>query len=148
MPAKPIPKFDNEDGYMGADLSWITDPIDRLRVMLAQWHTDEVTGEKEAFDYADRLIVRMAAAGIQPVMENPEIRATVEGGVLQEITGRPEGWKYTVVDLDMDGGGKFVCPACASTVTLTAHEAAEVGTPHCAGAECEEQEMEPWDDDD
>jgi hypothetical protein len=58
------PEEDPEDGAMGREPMNIDDPTERARLLFTQWHVDEVTGDAEAKDYADRLISRLAEHGL------------------------------------------------------------------------------------
>lgn len=42
----------------------IEDPIERARLLFTQWHVDEVTGDAEATDYANRLIEKLNQFGL------------------------------------------------------------------------------------
>lgn len=44
--------------------SAVEDPVERARLLFTQWHIDEVTGDSEAADYANRLIEKLRQYGL------------------------------------------------------------------------------------
>ena len=56
-----------EDGVMGLDAGLESNYAERARIVLTQWHVDEVTGDQEAYEYANRLIKRLETYGMMIV---------------------------------------------------------------------------------
>lgn len=57
---------------LSLDPTAVADPIERARLVFTQWHVDEVTGDAEAADYADRLLAQLAADGLTIALARAE----------------------------------------------------------------------------
>jgi hypothetical protein len=62
---------------LSLDPNAVTDPIERARLVFTQWHVDEVTGDAEAADYANRLIAQLAEFGLTITQASPGTPAPV-----------------------------------------------------------------------
>jgi|GEM_PF-6130766 len=56
-----------EDGVMGLDAGLESNYAERARIVLTQWHVDEVVGDQEAYEYANCLIKRLEQYGLMIV---------------------------------------------------------------------------------
>lgn len=62
--AKECPWTEEVDGSMGRDPAMEPNYAERARLVLTQWHVDEVTGDAAAYQYAVRLIKRLEQYGL------------------------------------------------------------------------------------
>lgn len=60
--------------------------------------------DDDDIEVLNQLIEHEHELGRRSVLEHPpQIKITIEGGVLQEVEGLPEGWSYELNDLDDQG---------------------------------------------
>ena len=62
---------DDLDEFWAADPEDIVDPVERLKLIVAQWEMDEGLDLEQAFDYADKFLERLDQFGLTVQLKGP-----------------------------------------------------------------------------